>query len=197
MNTTSTPLARAGQGHPAAGTSALGRGVAFATDLFGRIPNTLIAFIARFSIAAVFWNSGQTKIQGFAANLVSGEFTLGWPSLSDSAIALFQDEYRLPLIPPELAAPLAAVAEHVFPLLLLIGLATRFSALALLGMTLVIQLFVYPGAYATHGTWAAVLLYLMARGPGMWSVDHWLASRRTSGPAGGRWSSSSTIRPTT
>ena len=62
-------------------------------------------------------------------------------------------------------------------LLLLIGLATRFSALALLGMTLVIQLLVYPGAYATHGVWAAVLLYLMARGPGALSLDHWLASR--------------------
>ncbi|MGS0757632.1 DoxX family protein, partial [Roseateles sp. GG27B] len=67
------------------------------------------------------------------------------------------------------------------PLLLLIGLCTRFSALAMLGMTLVIQFFVYPGAYATHGTWAAVLLYLIARGPGTLSVDHWLASRRFSG----------------
>ncbi len=146
--------------------------------LFERIPNTLIAFIARFSIAAVFWNSGQTKVQGFVVNLVSGEFSLGWPRLSDSALALFQDEYKLPFIPPEIAAPMAATAEHVLPVLLLIGLGTRFSALALLGMTLVIQLFVYPGAYATHGTWAAVLLYLIARGPGMLSVDHWLASRR-------------------
>lgn len=149
--------------------------------LFERIPNTLIAFIARFSIAAVFWNSGQTKVQGFVVNLVSGEFSLGWPRLSDSALALFQDEYKLPFIPPEIAAPMAATAEHVLPVLLLIGLGTRFSALALLGMTLVIQLFVYPGAYATHGTWAAVLLYLVARGPGMLSVDHWLASRRAPG----------------
>ncbi len=145
--------------------------------LFERIPNSLIAFIARFSIAAVFWNSGQTKVQGLVINIVSGEFSLGWPRLSDSAVALFQDEYRLPLVPPELAAPMAAMAEHVFPLLILVGLATRFSALALLGMTLVIQLFVYPGAYATHGTWAALLLYLIARGPGALSVDHWLARR--------------------
>jgi uncharacterized membrane protein YphA (DoxX/SURF4 family) len=78
---------------------------------------------------------------------------------------------------PELAAPLAATAEHLFPLLILIGLGTRFSALALLFMTLVIQVFVYPGAYATHATWAAVLLYLIARGPGKLSVDHWLARR--------------------
>ena len=151
------------------------RMVTGAIGQFERIPNTLIAFIARFSIAAVFWNSGQTKVQGFVVNLVSGEFTLGRPRLSDSAIALFQDEYKLPFIPPEIAAPMAATAEHVLPVLLLIGLGTRLSALALLGMTLVIQLFVYPGAYATHGTWAAVLLYLMARGPGMLSVDHWLA----------------------
>jgi len=177
MNTTATPTARVGHGELAASGSPLTRLVALAIGLFERIPNTLIAFVARFSIAAVFWNSGQTKVQGFAINLVSGEFALGWPRLSDSAVALFQDEYQLPWISPEFAAPMAAVAEHVFPLLILIGLATRFSALALLGMTLVIQIFVYPGAYATHGTWAAVLLYLMARGPGMWSADHWLASR--------------------
>ena len=177
MNTIATSAARSGQGESAAGASSIARLIGVAIGLFERIPNTLIAFIARFSIAAVFWSSGQTKVQGFVVNLVSSEFKLGWPSLSDSALALFQDEYKLPFIPPELAAPMAATAEHVFPLLILIGLGTRFSALALLGMTLVIQLFVYPGAYATHGTWAAVLLYLMARGPGNLSVDHWLASR--------------------
>lgn len=142
-----------------------------------RIPHALIAALGRFSIAAVFWNSGQTKVQGFAFDLVRGEFQLGWPRLSDSAVALFQDEYKLPLLPPEMAAVMAATAEHVFPALLLLGLATRFSALALLGMTLVIQLLVYPGAYATHGLWAAVLLYLAARGPGWLSIDHWLAQR--------------------
>ena len=140
-----------------------------------RIPHSAVALLARFSIAAVFWNSGQTKVQGFALNIASGDFQFGWPRLSDSAVALFREEYRLPLLPPETAAGLAAGAEHLFPLLLLAGLATRFSALALLGMTLVIQLFVYPGAYATHGTWAAVLLYLAARGPGALSIDHWLA----------------------
>jgi putative oxidoreductase len=141
------------------------------------IPHSFIAFLGRFSIAAVFWTSGQTKVEGFAVNFVNGDFVLGWPRVSDNAVALFRDEYRLPLLPPELLAPMAAAAEHVFPLLLLVGLATRFSALALLGMTLVIQLLVYPGAYATHGTWAAVLLYLAARGPGALSVDHWLAQR--------------------
>jgi putative oxidoreductase len=145
--------------------------------LFERIPNSLIALLARFSIAAVFWNSGQTKIQGLVLNFVSGDFVLGWPRLSDSALYLFEHEYKLPFMPPELAAPMAAFAEHLFPVLLLFGLATRFSALALLGMTLVIQVFVYPGAYATHGIWAALLLYLMARGPGVFSIDHLLAKR--------------------
>lgn len=159
-----------------ASASPMVRIVEMALNLFERIPNTFIAFIARFSIAAVFWNSGQTKVQGFVVNLVSGQFTLGWPRLSDSAVALFQDEYKLPFISPEFAAPLAATAEHLLPVFLLIGLGTRFAALALLGMTLVIQTFVYPDAYATHGTWAAVLMYLMARGPGRLSVDHWLAS---------------------
>lgn len=145
---------------------------------FERIPHALVALLARFAIAAVFWNSGQTKVEGLAVNFISGDFRLGWPRLSESAVALFQDEYKLPLIAPELAAALAAAAEHVFPLLILFGLATRFSALALLVMTLVIQVFVYPGAYATHATWAALLLYLMARGPGLLSLDHWLARRQ-------------------
>lgn len=148
-----------------------------AVALMEQIPHSLIAFIARFSIAAVFWNSGQTKIQGLAVNIVDGEFMLGWPRLSDSAVALFRDEYQLPFISPEIAAPLAAVAEHLLPLLLLLGLATRLSALGLLCMTLVIQTLVYPDAYPTHGTWAAVLLFLMARGPGIWSIDHLMARR--------------------
>ena len=93
-----------------------------------QIPDTVIALLGRFSVAAIFWISGQTKITGFSVNIVSGEFHLGWPRLSDTAVALFQDEYRLPLLPPELAAVMAVVGEHVFPVLLLLGLATRFSA---------------------------------------------------------------------
>lgn len=145
--------------------------------LFGRLPDAWIALLGRFAIAAIFWKSGQTKIQGFALDIVSGEFQFGWPHLSDSVVELFRDEYRLPILPPELAALIGATAEHVFPALILIGLATRFSALALLGMTMTIQLFVYPDAYPTHGTWAAVLLFLIARGPGPASLDHWLARR--------------------
>lgn len=148
-----------------------------AIALFQRIPDSLIAFVGRFSIAAVFWKSGQTKIEDLAIDFIDGTFTLGLPRLSDSAVMLFQHEYALPLLPPTLAAVMAALAEHVFPILILFGLATRFSALALLGMTLVIQLFVYPGAYPTHGVWVAVLLYLVAKGPGIVSIDHWIARR--------------------
>ncbi|MCX7146286.1 MAG: DoxX family protein [Sulfuritalea sp.] len=137
----------------------------------------MIALLGRFSIAAVFWKSGQTKIQGFAIDIVSGEYSFGVPRLSDSAVDLFRSEYRLPLIPPELAAPMAAFAEHLFPVLILLGLATRFSAVALLVMTLTIQLFVYPDAWPTHGVWAAVLIFLMVKGPGVFSLDH-LISRR-------------------
>ncbi len=145
--------------------------------LLSRIPHSFIAFIGRFSIAAVFWLSGQTKVEGLAINLVSGEFQPGWPQLSDSALDLFRTEYALPLLPPELAALMAATAEHVFPVLLLLGLATRFSALGLLGMTAVIEIFVYPDAYPNHGTWATILLSLVARGPGVFSLDHWIARR--------------------
>jgi putative oxidoreductase len=150
-------------------------------DLFERIPHSLIALLGRFSIAATFWQSGQTKIDGFVVDLVGREFQFGWPRLAESTIPLFQDEYRLPVLPPEFAAYAAATAEHVFPVLLLLGLATRLSAMALLVMTLAIQVFVYPAAYATHGTWATVLLYLMARGGGRYSLDASLPSLRAVG----------------
>lgn len=145
--------------------------------LFERIPESLIALLARFSIAATFWNSGQTKVEGFVLNIVSGEFTLGRPRLSASAVDLFRDEYRLPLLPPELAAVMVAVGEHALPLLVLLGLGTRLASFGLLLMTAVIQLLVYPGAYATHGVWAAVLLWLMVRGGGAFSLDHLIARR--------------------
>ncbi|QJP94244.1 MULTISPECIES: DoxX family protein [Pseudomonas] len=148
-----------------------------AIALLEKIPHSLIAFIARFSIAAVFWKSGQTKVEGLAIDLIDGTFQIGWPHLADSTIPLFQSEYHVPLLSPEIAAYMAAFAEHFFPILILVGFATRFSALALLGMTLVIELFVYPDAYPTHGTWAAVLLYLMTTGPGKLSIDHLIARR--------------------
>ena len=146
-------------------------------QLFEQIPYSLIAFLARFSIAAVFWKSGQTKVEGFAIDLVSGTLELGEPKLAASTLPLFRSEYPVPLLSPEVAAHMATFAEHVFPLLILVGLATRFSALGLIGMTLVIQLFVYPDAYPTHGTWLAVLLLLVAKGPGCLSIDHLIARR--------------------
>lgn len=173
MTTPSPPLRRPTPPHDSGIARLIWRFIRWA----GSFPHSVLAFVARFSIAAVFWKSGQTKVQGFALDIVNGEYIWGWPHLSDSVVALFRDEYHLPLLPPELAAMLAATAEHVFPALILMGLATRLSAVALLGMTLTIQLFVYPDAYPTHGTWAAVLLYLMVHGPGQLSLDHWMARR--------------------
>jgi putative oxidoreductase len=128
------------------------------------IGHDLIALAARLGIAGTFWLSGRTKVDGLL-------------SVSESAIALFEDEYRLPLLPPDIAAHLATYAEHLFPILLVLGLATRLSALSLLGMTAVIQLLVYPSAWPTHLTWAAALLYLVARGPGRVSLDALLRLR--------------------
>jgi putative oxidoreductase len=145
--------------------------------LFSRIPEGVIQVLARFSLAITFWASGQTKIEGLVLDPIGWSAEFGWPHIADSAVELFRNEYMLPILRPELAATMAATAEHVFPLLLIVGLATRFSALALLVMTLVIQLFVYPNAYPTHSLWAALLLYLMARGPGNLSLDRLLARR--------------------
>jgi putative oxidoreductase len=144
---------------------------------FARVPHSLIALPARVSVAVTFWLSGQTKIEGLVLDPLGGTVQLEWPRISENAIELFRSEYALPLLPPELATYLAAVAEHVFPLLLVIGLASRLSALALLAMTLVIQVFVYPAAFATHGLWAVSLLYVMARGPGVLSLDALIARR--------------------
>lgn len=153
--------------------------------LSARVPESAVALLGRFGVAATFWNSGQTKIEGFVLDVVAGRLELGWPRLAPSAVDLFRDEYRLPLLAPELAAVLAATGEHLLPAMLLVGLGTRGAALGLLGMTAVIQALVYPGAYATHATWAAVLLWLVVRGPGALSLDAPIAraiERRT--PAG-------------
>jgi putative oxidoreductase len=139
-----------------------------AIALLEQIPYSLVALAARIFPAAVFWQSGQTKLEGW--------------HLSDNAIYLFREEYKLPLIDPVIAAHLAAFAEHFFPILLVLGLATRFAALALLGMTLVIEIFVYPDAWPTHGTWAACFLILIARGAGAWSLDHVIKRQYLSSP---------------
>lgn len=125
---------------------------------FCAIPDALVALMLRVFPALVFWQSGQTKVEGF--------------SIKDSTWFLFEHEYALPLVPHEAAAVMAAVAEHLLPVLLILGLFARLSALGLVGMTAVIQIFVYPDAWMTHGLWVAPLLAVVARGPGRWSVDH-------------------------
>ncbi|MBA4762816.1 DoxX family protein [Sphingomonas sp.] len=121
--------------------------------------------LVRLALAGIFWRAGRSKV-------VEGS----WFELSDSTRYLFENDYSAVPLPPELAAPMALMAEHLFPVLLLIGLATRFSALALLGMTLVIQLFVYPDAWwATHILWVALAGILIVRGGGMVSLDAQIA----------------------
>lgn len=135
--------------------------------LLDRIPHDVIALISRLSVGAVFWQSGQTKVEGW--------------HVTDNAVYLFQTEYKLPLIDPWIAAHLAAFSEHFFPVLLVLGFASRLAALALLGMTLVIEIFVYPDAWPTHGTWAVCFLVIIAGGPGRISLDHFVARHLRSG----------------
>lgn len=137
--------------------------VALSISLMERLPHALVALAARVFPAMVFWLSGRTKVDGFA--------------LKDSTFFLFEYEYALPIIDPAVAAYLATIAEHILPVLLIIGLASRYSAVALLIMTATIQIFVYPNAWVTHGLWAAALLIVIARGPGMLSLDHLIAKR--------------------
>jgi len=122
------------------------------------IPLSLILLIARIGIAGVFWKSGRTKVDG------------DW-MVTDLTVSLFRDEYKVPLLPPELAAHLGAYTELAMPIFLVLGLFTRLAALPLLGMTFVIGIFVYPGAWDTHLTWAAILLLIVSRGPGLISLD--------------------------
>ena len=121
----------------------------------------LVLLASRVGIASVFFLSGRTKVDG-------------WLHVTDTAVILFRDEYRLPWVDPAIAAHGAAWAEHLFPLLLVLGIATRASALALLAMTLVIEVFVYPDAWPTHLSWAALLLYLVGRGGGRFALDRLL-----------------------
>ncbi|MFN3703396.1 DoxX family membrane protein [Thermomonas sp.] len=140
-----------------------------------------IGLLARIGLAFTFWLSGQTKIEGLVLDPLGLHAEWGWPHLSDSAVELFRSEYALPLLPPEWAALLAATAEHLLPLLLLLGLGTRFAALGILGMTWVIEVFVYPLAFPTHALWAAAALVLLVHGGGRWSLDHLLRGRTQTG----------------
>jgi putative oxidoreductase len=123
------------------------------------LPASVQLLVARLGIATIFFLSGRTKVEG-------------WFTMKDSTIDLFRYEYMLPLVPPEIAAPLATFAEHALPLLLVAGLFTRFAALGLLVMTAVIEIFVYPQAWPTHLSWAALLLPLVAQGAGKFSLDY-------------------------
>jgi putative oxidoreductase len=127
------------------------------------VSHDLLALAARFGAGAIFFMSGRTKVDGFL-------------TVNDNAFTLFEEDYKLPLLAPEFAAHLAAYAEHLLPLLLALGLATRLSALGLLAMTAVIQL-VYPAAWPTHLTWAVALLYLAGRGGGALSLDRLMGIR--------------------
>jgi len=129
------------------------------------VPLALPELALRLGVALAFWRSGNVKIASW-----------------ESTLQLFANEYRVPLLPPELAAWLATAVELTTPILLLLGLATRLGAAAMLGMTLVIQIFVYPENYPDHLLWAGPLLYLILRGPGACSIDH-LIRRRLGPPA--------------
>jgi len=134
-------------------------------DIAGKaLPDDVLTLVARIGIASVFWLSGRTKVDGAL-------------HITDSTYSLFSDEYALPLIPSDIAAPMATYAEHLFSILLLLGLLTRLSSLAFLGMTLVIEIFVYPDAWSTHLSWAGLLLLILAKGGGRFSLDRALGIR--------------------
>ena len=116
----------------------------------------MISYLARIGVGTTFFRSGMLKLDGWA---------------DGNTLTLFREEYRLPVIPPEIAAYLATAAELSLPVLLFVGLGTRFAALALLFMTLVIEVFVYPNAFDTHGVWAVALLFLMKYGTGAFLLD--------------------------
>jgi putative oxidoreductase len=121
-----------------------------------RFPLSVLQLMFRVAIAAVFWSSGLTKIASW-----------------DTTIALFRNEYMVPLLPPELAAVMSATFELSCSALIVVGLVTRLATLPLLGMTFVIEVFVYPEYWSMHLMWATVLLFLLTKGPGAFSLDHY------------------------
>jgi putative oxidoreductase len=131
-----------------------------ALALLESVPGALPQLFFRAGMGLVFWRSAQSKLASW-----------------DTTILLFQEEYKVPLLPPEIAAYLATTVELTTPILLMLGLATRLGAAAMLGMTLVIQLLVYPQNYPDHLLWAGPLLYLILRGPGVLSLDHLIRRR--------------------
>ena len=126
-----------------------------------QLPGSILLLVARFGVAGVFFMSGRTKVDGIL-------------HITDSTYSLFETDYRIPLIPPHIAALRATYREHLFPILLVLGLFNRVAALGLLGMTTVIEVFVYPDAWPTHLSWAGLLLPIIFRGGGKFSLDHLL-----------------------
>lgn len=141
------------------------RAVAMASSTWAE---AIMLVFVRVSLAGIFWRSGRSKV-----------VENSWIMLSDNSKTLFEQDYSGVPLPPELAAHLALGAEHIFPILLVLGLATRLSALALMGMTMVIQIFVFPEAWwQVHMIWVSLALILIVRGGGKLSLDHWIAARK-------------------
>ncbi|XUU62004.1 DoxX family protein [Erythrobacter sp. HA6-11] len=135
--------------------------------LSGRMFEGLALLFTRVALAGIFWRSYATKVE---------EGT--WFQLSDITYFLFESEYAGVPLPSNIAAPMATYAEFFFPILLVLGLATRFASLSLLIMTLVIQFFVYPDAWwSVHLVWVAMALVLMSRGAGVFSLDAAIAAK--------------------
>jgi putative oxidoreductase len=137
--------------------------IAGAKESLDRVPLSLPQLLARLALAGVFFRSGMTK-------------TANW----DLTVQLFQEEYRVPLLPPDLAALMATSVELTVPIFLTLGLLTRIACLPLLGMTAVIQIFVYPLSWPDHLAWTALLVLLLARGGGVVSLDHLIFRMRSS-----------------
>lgn len=145
--------------------SRINAAIAAPTNIFSRIPHAFVQLAMRGGLAGIFWSSARTKVEGFL-------------SVSENTFYLFEEDYHLPLLDPEIAAYLATYAEHLLPLLLILGLGTRLAAFGLFVMTLTIQIFVYPDAFvSTHFGWFALALGVMAYGPGKLSIDNMLASK--------------------
>jgi putative oxidoreductase len=123
-------------------------------DTLARFPLALVLLLLRIGIGGTFFKSGLNKIESW-----------------DTAVLLFAEEYKLPLLPPEFAATLATAAELICPAMLVLGLGARLGAAALLAMTIVIQVFVYPANWVEHLLWASALLYILTRGAGALSLD--------------------------
>ncbi|CAO1649938.1 DoxX family protein [Parasphingorhabdus sp. NYA22] len=125
----------------------------------GSVPEGIALLFTRVALAGIFWRSARTKVEDGS-----------WLQMSDTTVFLFREEYGMPY--PEITGLLATYAEHFLPILIVLGLFTRIGAAGLLGMTLVIQFFVYPEAWwQTHIIWVALAGMLIVRGGGMFSLD--------------------------